>query len=82
MKGSGSLKELVELLVKSLVDRTEDVSVEKMENSGSILLEVTVNPEELGKIIGRQGRIIKAIRTLARSCAPPGKRVLVELVEE
>jgi predicted RNA-binding protein YlqC (UPF0109 family) len=82
MKGSGSLKELVELLVKSLVDRTEAVSVEKMENSGSILIEVSVHPDELGKVIGKQGRVIKAIRTLVRSCAPPGKKVLVELVEE
>lgn len=76
MKGSGSLQELVELLVKSLVDRTEDVSVEKMENSGSILFEVSVHPDELGKVIGRQGRVIKAIRTLVRSCAPAGKKSL------
>ncbi len=76
------MKELVELLVKSLVDRTEEVSVNKMENAGSILLEVTVHPEEVGKVIGRQGRIIKAIRTVVRSCAPAGKKVLVELAEE
>jgi predicted RNA-binding protein YlqC (UPF0109 family) len=53
-----------------------------MENSGSILIEVSVHPDELGKVIGKQGRVIKAIRTLVRSCAPPGKKVLVELVEE
>ena len=77
MKGSGSLKELVELLVKSLVDRTEAVSVEKMENPNSILLEVSVHPDELGKVIGKQGRVIKAIRHWS-VLWPPGKKVLVE----
>lgn len=76
------MKELVELLAKSLVDKTEAVHVEKTETANSILLEITVDSEEIGKIIGRQGRIIKAIRTLVRSCAPPDKKVAVELAEE
>ena len=73
MKGSGSLKELVELLVKSLVDRTEAVSVEKMENSGSILFEVSVHPDELGKVIGKQGRVIKPSERWSGLVRRPGK---------
>jgi len=76
------VQELVELLAKSLVDQTEAVRVDKTETANSILLEITVAPDEIGKIIGRQGRIIKAIRTLVRSCAPPDKKVAVELAEE
>lgn len=76
------MKELVELLAKSLVDQPDQIQVEKIENHKSVLIEIKAAPEDMGKIIGRQGRIIKAIRTLARSAAPLGTRVAVELVEE
>ncbi|NLW59107.1 MAG: KH domain-containing protein [Firmicutes bacterium] len=75
------MKELVELLAKSLVDHVDDVHVRREETDNTILLEISVNKEDLGKIIGRKGRVIKAIRTLVWACAPPDKRVLVELVE-
>lgn len=76
------MKELVELLAKSLIDQTDALQVEETETANSILLEIRVAPEDMGKIIGRQGRIIKAIRTLARSSAPFEKRVAVELAED
>lgn len=76
------MKELVELLAKSLVDNADAVRVNKIETANSILLEISVAPEDVGKIIGRQGRIIKALRTLVRSCVPAGKKVAVELAEE
>lgn len=58
---------LVEMLVRSLVDDQDSVSVVTKEESSGIVIEVTVAQEETGKVIGRQGRIIKAIRTLARA---------------
>lgn len=75
------MKELVELLAKSLVDHADQVYVRKEETADTIRLEITVNKEDLGKIIGRKGRVIKAIRTLVWACAPENKRVLVELAE-
>ncbi|NLW55829.1 MAG: KH domain-containing protein [Firmicutes bacterium] len=75
------MKELVELLAKSLVAHPDDVYVRKEESADSILLEITVNKEDLGQIIGKRGRVIKAIRTLVWACAPADKRVLVELAE-
>ena len=58
---------LVEMLVRSLVDDQDSVSVVTKEESSGIVIEVTVAQEETGKVICRQGRIIKAIRTLARA---------------
>ncbi len=71
----------MELLAKSLVDHVDDVHVRREETDNTILLEITVNKEDLGKIIGRKGRVIKAIRTLVWASAPADKRVMVELVE-
>ncbi|NLM38122.1 MAG: KH domain-containing protein [Firmicutes bacterium] len=75
------MKELVELIAKSLVDHAEDVQVRREETDDTILLEISVNKEDLGKIIGRKGRVIKAIRTLVWASAPADKRVMVELME-
>lgn len=76
------MKELVELLVKSLVDHPESVHVQKQENAGTILLEVQVAPDDIGKVIGRQGKVIKSLRSVVRACGVrDGKRVNVELTE-
>ncbi len=64
-----STSQLVEMLVRSLVDSQEEVSVDSTSDDHGLLIEVSVSEEETGKIIGRQGRIIKAIRTLARASA-------------
>lgn len=61
--------ELVEYLVEELVDIPEDATVASVLTGNRLDLSITVNPEETGKIIGRSGRTIKAIRTLARAAA-------------
>ncbi|MGI6217370.1 MAG: KH domain-containing protein [Coriobacteriales bacterium] len=61
--------QLVEMIVRSLVDDQDSVSVVSKPNDAGIVIEVSVSEEETGKIIGRQGRIIKAIRALARASA-------------
>ena len=61
--------ELVEHLVRSLVDNQEAVNITSSTSANELMIEVSVAEEETGKVIGRQGRIIKAIRTLARASA-------------
>ncbi len=64
-----STLQLVEMLVRSLVDDQDSVSVVSKTEDSTLCVEVTVNSDETGKIIGRQGRIINAIRALARASA-------------
>ncbi len=74
------MNDLVLQITKALVDYPEDVKVEKFEHNNQTLIEITVNPEDVGKVIGKQGRIIKAIRTVVKSCAiRDNKKVAVEL---
>ncbi len=70
----------LEHLVKGIVDHPEDASVTERSTSRGDLLEVHVHPEDLGRVIGRNGRTAKALRTLVNARAD-GKRVRVELVE-
>ena len=60
-------EELVHYLVESLVDEPENLSIERIDGEGSIRFEITLDSDDVGKVIGRGGRIIKAIRTLARA---------------
>ena len=60
-------EELVRFLVESLVDSPDQLSIERIDAEGSVRFEITLDPEDVGKVIGRGGRIIKAIRTLARA---------------
>lgn len=72
---------LVKYLITSLVEDAEAVSVVANESDDSVSYEVTVAQDDVGKVIGRQGRIIKAIRTLARAAGTAaGKQVEVEIV--
>ena len=76
------MKDLVEVIAKSLVDHPEEVVVTQTEESNAILVELKVAPSDMGKVIGRQGRIAKEIRTLIRSVAQrQGTRVSVEIVD-
>lgn len=73
--------ELVELLAKTLVDNPDQVTVNVVERDRSLVLELRVAPEDMGKVIGKQGRIAKAIRTIVKAAAVrEGKKVVVEIV--
>ena len=75
------MKELVEILAKSLVDNPEEVQVNEVMGEQSIILELKVAPEDMGKVIGKQGRIAKAIRTVVKAVAiKEDKRVVVEII--
>ena len=75
-------KELVEFVVKSLVDAPEEVSVNVIEGEKSTILELKVAQEDVGKVIGKQGRIAKAIRSVVKAAASKeDKKVIVEIVQ-
>ncbi len=74
-------QDLVEYIVKSLVDNPEDVRVTEVEGASSIVLEVTVADIDVGRVIGKKGRVINAIRTIMQvQGARQGKRVSVEVL--
>ncbi len=76
------MKELVGFIAKLLVDKPDEVDVQEIENDSSVLIELRVAPEDMGKVIGKQGRIAKSIRTLTKAAAAKeGKRVSVEIVK-
>ena len=76
------MKELVEVLARALVDHPEQVEVNEVQGEKSIILELKVAGEDMGKVIGKQGRIAKAIRTVVKaSAAKEGKRVVVEIMQ-
>lgn len=76
------MKELLTYLAKNLVDNPDAVSVNQIDCDGEIVLELRVAPEDMGKVIGRQGRIAKEIRTLVRSLAQRNNtRVSVEIMD-
>ena len=76
------MKDLVEYVVKSLVEAPDEVSIDEFEESKKKVMELTVAGSDMGRVIGKSGRVINAIRTLAQvSAAKQGKRVSVELVE-
>jgi uncharacterized protein len=75
------MKELVEYIAKSLVDNPSQVQVSEVSGSGSIIIELRVAPEDMGRIIGKNGRVVNSIRTLLRaSAARQGKRVTLEII--
>lgn len=75
------MKELLEVLAKALVDQPEAVQVSQVEGERSLILKLNVAPEDMGKVIGKQGRIAKAIRTVVKAAAVrEGKKVIVEII--
>ena len=75
------MKELVELIAKALVDHPEEVRVNAVEKERLIVFELSVHSNDMGKIIGKQGRIAKALRTVVTAAAVQSdKRVTVEIV--
>ena len=76
------MKELVAYVARSLVDNKDAVTVEETVGPEATILELHVAPEDMGKLIGRQGRIAKEIRTIMKSVAQRnGKKVSVEIVD-
>jgi uncharacterized protein len=75
------VQELVEYLAKGLVDNPDEVRVERVEKDGALVLELHVAPDDVGKVIGRQGRIARALRTIVRAAgARSNERALLEIV--
>ena len=76
------MKELIETIARALVDDPDGVSIKEIEGSSVMILELTVAKTDLGKIIGKQGRNVGAIRTiLSAVSAKMNKRMLLEIVE-
>lgn len=76
------MKELLVYIAQSLVENPDDVTVTEKETESETVFELRVNPSDMGKVIGRQGRIAKEIRALMRSVAQrQGKRISVDIVD-
>jgi len=77
------MREMVEYIVKQIVDSPEEVKVQEMKGEKVILLEISVDKEDMGKVIGKGGRIATALRTLVGAAAAKlKKRAVVEILEE
>jgi len=75
------VKELIEYIVKALVDKPEEVNITENQQETAIMIEVRVAPEDAGKVIGREGRIINALRMVAKAAgAKEKKRIMVEVI--
>ena len=76
------MAELLEFLARKLVDKPDDVRVERVEEDDVVVLRLHVAEDDLGKVIGRQGRIARALRTIVRAgAARSSYRILVEIVD-
>ena len=76
------MKELVEVSAKSLVDYPDEVQVTETENDKAVVLELKVAQSDMGKVIGKQGRIAKAIRTVVKAAASKeDRKVIVEIMQ-
>jgi len=76
------VKELLEFLARSLVDHPEQVRVEEAQTSDGVVLRLSVAKEDVGKVIGKQGRIARALRTVVKASAvKDGKQATVEIVD-
>ncbi|HEY7196226.1 MAG TPA: KH domain-containing protein [Gaiellaceae bacterium] len=77
------MEELLEEIARSIVEKPDEVSVRRVERADAVVFELRVAPDEIGKVIGRQGRVARALRTLVRAGGTrSGERALLEIVEE
>jgi predicted RNA-binding protein YlqC (UPF0109 family) len=82
MTGGSDMKDLLEYLAKALVDNPEDVHVEAIEGERSVILQLKVNNDDIGKVIGKQGKIAQALRTIVKAAATKqGKNAIVEILD-
>lgn len=76
------MKDLVQVIARSLVDNPDEVHVNEVQGEQSVVLELRVAPEDMGKVIGKQGRVAKAIRTVVKAAAlNVEKKVVVEIMD-
>ncbi|MCR5355914.1 MAG: KH domain-containing protein [Lachnospiraceae bacterium] len=76
------MKELVEVIAKSLVEKPDEVTVTQKEDSNSIVVELKVAQSDMGKVIGKQGRIAKALRTVVKAASmKESRKVIVDIVD-
>ena len=76
------MKELVEVIAKALVDYPEEVAVTETENDKTLVLELHVAQADMGKVIGKQGRIAKAIRSVVKAAASKeDKKIVVDIIQ-
>ncbi|MDU5262076.1 MAG: KH domain-containing protein [Clostridium celatum] len=76
------MKDLVEIIAKSLVDNPSEVHVNEIQGEQDLILELRVAPEDMGKVIGKQGRVAKAIRTVVKAAAlNENRKVVVEIID-
>ena len=76
------MKGLVEVIAKSLVDNPSEVHVNEIQGEQDLILELRVAPEDMGKVIGKQGRIAKAIRTVVKAAAlNKDQKIVVEIID-
>ncbi len=76
------MKEVLEIIAKALVEKPDEVSVTEIEDGDGVILELRVADSDMGKVIGKQGRIAKAIRTVVKAAASiENKRVSVDIVQ-
>ena len=77
------MKRLLEIIAKSLVDHPDEVVVTETENEKGILLQLKVNPQDMGKVIGKQGRIAKSIRSVVKAASTRDNiRVDVDIIDK
>ena len=75
------MKELLCYIVKSIVEDTKAVNIEEVENENAIVYKVTVAPDDIGRVIGKQGRIAQSIRSIAKAATPIGqKKTIVDIM--
>ena len=76
------MKDLVEIIAKSLVDNPNEVHVNEIQGEQDLILELRVAPEDMGKVIGKQGKVAKAIRTVVKAAAlNENRKVVVEIID-
>ena len=75
------MKDLVEYIVKALVEQPDEVSVQEVAGEASMILEIRVADEDAGRVIGRGGRVVNAVRAIVQALAErEGKRITIEVI--